>query len=126
MSLILGGAIGNGVDRAVLGEVVDFLDFYIGTYHWPAFNVADIAISVGAGLLVILTDAMGDIESLGRSLAQFRASKHQVIFFHGASIPAISPSCFTISYIWNSFIAAGQEIIRARKNTTRGFQAKHL
>ena len=55
MSLILGGAIGNGIDRAVLGEVVDFLDFYIGTYHWPAFNVADIAISVGAGLLVILT-----------------------------------------------------------------------
>ncbi len=55
MSLILGGALGNGIDRAVLGEVVDFLDFYIGAYHWPAFNVADIAISVGAGLLVILT-----------------------------------------------------------------------
>lgn len=55
MSLILGGAIGNGIDRALLGKVVDFLDFYIGTYHWPAFNVADIAISVGAGLLVIIT-----------------------------------------------------------------------
>ncbi|NBW41053.1 signal peptidase II [bacterium] len=55
MSLILGGAIGNGIDRAVLGKVVDFLDFYVGSYHWPAFNIADIAISVGAGLLVIIT-----------------------------------------------------------------------
>ena len=47
LSLILGGAIGNLVDRIRLGEVIDFLDVYIGFYHWPAFNVADSAITVG-------------------------------------------------------------------------------
>ncbi|SEL56169.1 signal peptidase II [Nitrosovibrio tenuis] len=53
LSLILGGALGNLWDRVTLGHVVDFLDFYIGTYHWPAFNVADSAISVGAMLLIV-------------------------------------------------------------------------
>jgi signal peptidase II len=48
MSLIIGGAVGNLIDRLYLKEVVDFLDFYIGPYHWPAFNLADSAISVGA------------------------------------------------------------------------------
>jgi signal peptidase II len=52
LSLILGGAIGNLWDRLVNGKVVDFLLFYIGQYQWPAFNVADSAIVVGAGLLV--------------------------------------------------------------------------
>jgi signal peptidase II len=52
LSLILGGAIGNLWDRLVSGHVVDFLLFYIGQYQWPAFNVADSAIVVGAGLLV--------------------------------------------------------------------------
>ncbi|MBZ5547431.1 MAG: signal peptidase II [Acidobacteriia bacterium] len=52
LSLILGGAIGNLWDRLVSGHVVDFLLFYIGRYQWPAFNVADSAIVVGAGLLV--------------------------------------------------------------------------
>jgi signal peptidase II len=52
LSLILGGAIGNLWDRLVSGRVVDFLLFYIGGYQWPAFNVADSAIVVGAGLLV--------------------------------------------------------------------------
>ena len=47
LSLILGGATGNLVDRIRLGEVIDFLDFYIGPHHWPAFNVADSAITVG-------------------------------------------------------------------------------
>jgi len=47
LSLIIGGALGNLVDRVRYGEVVDFLDFYLGTYHWPAFNVADSAITVG-------------------------------------------------------------------------------
>jgi signal peptidase II len=47
LSLILGGAIGNLLDRVRLGEVIDFLDFHIGPYHWPAFNVADSAITVG-------------------------------------------------------------------------------
>ena len=53
LSLILGGAIGNLWDRLFSGRVVDFLLFYIGQYQWPAFNVADSAIVVGAGLLVI-------------------------------------------------------------------------
>jgi signal peptidase II len=52
LSLILGGAIGNLWDRVVSGRVVDFLLFYIGQYQWPAFNLADSAIVVGAGLLV--------------------------------------------------------------------------
>jgi len=52
LSLILGGAMGNLWDRMVSGHVVDFLDFYMGSYHWPAFNVADSAIVVGAILLV--------------------------------------------------------------------------
>ncbi len=53
LSLILGGAIGNLWDRIVSRHVVDFLLFYIGRYQWPAFNVADSAIVVGAGLLVL-------------------------------------------------------------------------
>jgi len=52
LSLILGGAFGNLWDRVVTGHVVDFLDFHIGQYYWPAFNVADSAIVVGAILLV--------------------------------------------------------------------------
>ncbi len=51
LSLILGGALGNLVDRLRFGEVVDFLDFYVGTYHWPAFNIADSAISIGVALM---------------------------------------------------------------------------
>jgi len=47
LSLILGGAVGNLVDRFRLGEVIDFVDIHLGTYHWPAFNVADSAITVG-------------------------------------------------------------------------------
>lgn len=46
-SFILGGAIGNLIDRMRLHEVIDFLDFHIGRYHWPAFNVADSAITIG-------------------------------------------------------------------------------
>jgi signal peptidase II len=52
LSLILGGALGNLWDRVVSGRVVDFLLFYVGQYQWPAFNVADSAIVVGAALLV--------------------------------------------------------------------------
>jgi signal peptidase II len=52
LSLILGGAMGNLWDRLLNGRVVDFLLVYIGSYQWPAFNVADSAIVVGAGLLV--------------------------------------------------------------------------
>ena len=52
LSLILGGAIGNVIDRVLHGAVVDFLDFHAFGWHWPAFNVADIGISCGAILLV--------------------------------------------------------------------------
>ncbi len=53
LALILGGAVGNLIDRVRLGYVVDFLDVYWGNAHWPAFNVADSAITVGAILMVI-------------------------------------------------------------------------
>ena len=52
LSLVMGGAIGNLIDRVRFGEVVDFLDFYIGRYHWPAFNVADSCITVGVTFLI--------------------------------------------------------------------------
>src|ERR687891_745389 len=52
LSLVLGGAIGNVIDRVLFGAVVDFLDFHAGGYHWPAFNVADAGISCGAALLI--------------------------------------------------------------------------
>ena len=53
LTLVLGGALGNVIDRVAYGYVVDFLDFYWGNYHFPAFNVADSAISVGAALLLL-------------------------------------------------------------------------
>ncbi len=53
LSLILGGAVGNLIDRIRFGEVTDFLDVYISSHHWPAFNIADSAISLGAIVLVI-------------------------------------------------------------------------
>jgi len=53
LSLILSGAVGNLIDRIRFGEVVDFIDVYISSYHWPAFNVADSAITVGAVIMVL-------------------------------------------------------------------------
>jgi signal peptidase II len=55
LTLIMGGAIGNLYDRLTLGKVVDFLDFHALGWHWPAFNVADSAITVGAALLILDT-----------------------------------------------------------------------
>lgn len=52
LTLIMGGALGNVIDRFAYGAVVDFLDFHLGSWHFPAFNVADSAISVGAVLLL--------------------------------------------------------------------------
>jgi len=52
LTLIFGGAVGNLIDRIRFGSVVDFLDIYIGTAHWPAFNVADSSISIGAVLMI--------------------------------------------------------------------------
>jgi signal peptidase II len=53
LALILGGALGNVIDRLMYGHVIDFLDFHVGSWHWPAFNLADSAITIGAVLLVI-------------------------------------------------------------------------
>jgi signal peptidase II len=53
LALILGGALGNVIDRLRFGQVVDFLDLHAFGWHWPAFNVADSAITVGAGLLIL-------------------------------------------------------------------------
>lgn len=52
LAMIFGGAAGNLVDRLRFGEVVDFLDLYVGVYHWPAFNVADSAISIGITIFI--------------------------------------------------------------------------
>jgi len=61
LAFILGGAVGNLIDRFAYGEVIDFLDFYWGSYHWPAFNVADSFISVGVCITVLyLVKAKGE------------------------------------------------------------------
>lgn len=52
LALILGGAAGNLIDRLARGAVIDFLDLYVGSYHWPAFNIADSAITIGAAALL--------------------------------------------------------------------------
>ena len=52
-ALIIGGAIGNLIDRLVYGHVIDFIDVYYKTWHWPTFNIADSAITLGAGLLLL-------------------------------------------------------------------------
>ncbi len=54
LALIAGGAAGNLIDRVRFGAVIDFLDLYVGSYHWPAFNIADSAICVGAGLFLLI------------------------------------------------------------------------
>ena len=53
-ALIAGGAAGNVIDRLRFGSVVDFLDVYVGTHHWPTFNVADSAICVGVGIFLVI------------------------------------------------------------------------
>jgi signal peptidase II len=53
LALVAGGAVGNLIDRLRFGRVIDFLDFYLGVYHWPAFNVADAGITIGVGLLLL-------------------------------------------------------------------------
>lgn len=53
LALVLGGAVGNVIDRLRFGHVVDFLDLHAGGWHWPAFNVADSAITIGAALLIL-------------------------------------------------------------------------
>lgn len=53
LSCVLGGALGNFIDRALWGHVIDFIDWYYGVWHWPAFNLADSAISLGVVLLLV-------------------------------------------------------------------------
>lgn len=53
LALILGGAAGNAIDRLIHGSVIDFVDFHWGARHWPAFNVADSCIVIGAGLVIL-------------------------------------------------------------------------
>lgn len=53
LSLILGGAIGNLIDRVTIGKVIDFIDFSVGEWHWPAFNVADSSLSIGIILFLL-------------------------------------------------------------------------
>lgn len=65
LTLILGGIIGNMVDRIHLQFVIDFLELYFGSYHWPNFNIADAAICIGAGLLTI--DILTDKETVSEN-----------------------------------------------------------
>lgn len=53
LSLVIGGAVGNLLDRLFIGHVIDFLDFFYQSYHWPAFNVADMAITLGVVLMFV-------------------------------------------------------------------------
>ncbi|MEQ8814387.1 MAG: signal peptidase II [Thalassobaculum sp.] len=57
LGLVIGGAVGNAIDRALYGAVVDFVDAHWGDLHWPAFNIADAAITLGVGFLLL--DALG-------------------------------------------------------------------
>ncbi len=59
LSLVLGGAIGNLIDRVAYGYVIDFLDFYYNSWHWPAFNVADSAITLGVVLMLLESFGVG-------------------------------------------------------------------
>jgi signal peptidase II len=59
LSLVLGGAIGNLIDRLAYGYVIDFLDVYYGNWHWPAFNIADSAITLGVILMLVESFGLG-------------------------------------------------------------------
>ncbi|MCS5565187.1 MAG: signal peptidase II [Methylococcales bacterium] len=66
LALVLGGAVGNLVDRVLYGYVIDFLDVYYRSWHWPAFNVADAAITIGA--VILLVDSFRNPDSLLQEL----------------------------------------------------------
>lgn len=70
LSLILGGATGNLIDRIIYGNVTDFIDLYAGRFHWPAFNVADSALTIGISLMFLnhLREIIRDKVSIQRSL----------------------------------------------------------
>lgn len=73
IGLIVGGALGNAVDRVRFGAVADFLDFHVAGYHWPAFNVADAGITIGAALL--LADALFSRPEKPKNKASNRTSE---------------------------------------------------
>ena len=77
LGLMLGGAIGNVIDRLRFGHVVDFLDFHAAGWHLPAFNVADSAITVGAALLILEGSSMKDDLALLLKALAFAAHKHR-------------------------------------------------
>ncbi len=62
LSLVLGGAIGNLIDRLAYGYVIDFIDIYVQSWHWPAFNVADSAITLGVVLMLLESFGVGSAE----------------------------------------------------------------
>ncbi len=66
LSLVLGGAIGNLIDRLAYGYVIDFLDVYYQTWHWPAFNIADSAITLGVILMLVESFFLGRTEDASR------------------------------------------------------------
>lgn len=78
MALIAGGIAGNSIDRIWRGSVVDFLDFYYGSYHWPAFNVADSAICVGVFVFIISSWIRPQSEDGNSKLKSADADKLQV------------------------------------------------
>ena len=69
LALILGGAIGNVIDRLWLGHVVDFIQVYYDEWYWPAFNIADSAITIGA-VLILYDSFFGDVEKSSRPKAK--------------------------------------------------------
>lgn len=76
LSLILGGAIGNLIDRVAIGKVIDFIDFFIGKWHWPAFNVADSALTVG--ILLFLWNNIKHWRHHDKKRSEFSCSKWQI------------------------------------------------
>lgn len=65
LSLVLGGAIGNVIDRITYGYVIDFLDVYYQNHHWPAFNIADSSITIGVALMLAESFGLGKVKELG-------------------------------------------------------------
>ncbi|MFV9996374.1 MAG: signal peptidase II [Arsenophonus endosymbiont of Dermacentor nuttalli] len=65
-ALVIGGALGNLCDRLVHGFVVDFIDFYVGDWHWPTFNLADVVICIGAVLIILDSFINSDQKASGR------------------------------------------------------------
>jgi len=67
LGLLLGGTIGNLIDRLRFGYVIDYIDIYWRTYHWPAFNIADLSICIGAGLLLyVILSGKDELSSKGK------------------------------------------------------------